>query len=81
MKTKIRILIASCMIAAVAISGINLVQDNDNMVVTLEDMIVTAKADGESGSDRGPMCYDSSWRAGCKLENNGFCSTSAAASC
>lgn len=77
MKIKIKILIASCMIATVAITGINMAQDNNNMVVTLEDIIVTAKADGE---DRGPMCYDSKWRAGCKLET-GFCSTSAVADC
>ncbi len=80
MKIKIKILLASCMIATVAITGINMAHNNTNMVVTLEDIIVKAKADGESGEGRGPMCYDSKWRAGCKLET-GFCSTAAVADC
>ncbi|MFW5803971.1 MAG: hypothetical protein ACOCWG_01930 [bacterium] len=39
-----------------------------------------ALADGESSNNRGPMCYDEDWKAGCKFEE-GFCSTAAVADC
>ena len=57
MKTKIRILIVSCMIATAAITGLNLAQDSNSMVVTLADIAVMAKADGESGTSTVP-CED-----------------------
>jgi hypothetical protein len=49
MKAKIKILIVSCMIATAAITGLNLAQDSNSMAVTLADIAVMAKADGENG--------------------------------
>ncbi len=59
MKTKIKILIVSCMIATAAITGLNLAQDSNSMVVTLADIAVMAKADGESGGGNEVDCYSS----------------------
>lgn len=80
MKTNIKILLVSCVIATFTTISISMAQDKNNLDVTLANIILTAKADGESGEGRGPMCYDSKWRAGCKLET-GFCSTAAVADC
>jgi hypothetical protein len=47
MKTKIKILIASFVIAAAAVTGFNLAQENSNMDVSLADIGVMAQASGE----------------------------------
>jgi hypothetical protein len=49
MKTKIKILIVSCVIAAAAVTGFNLAQNSNNMDVTLADISLMAMARGESG--------------------------------
>jgi len=49
MKTKIKILIVSCMIATAAITGFNFAQNGSNIDVSLADIAVMAKADPESG--------------------------------
>ena len=53
MKTKIKILIVSCVIAAAAVTGFNLAQNSNNMNVTLADIAVMARAGGESGG----LCF------------------------
>ena len=80
MKTKFKFLLVSCAIIAIAITGFNFVQNGSNADVSLADIVVSAKADGESSNNRGPMCYDSNWKAGCKLLQ-GYCSTAAKADC
>ena len=45
MKTKIKILIVSCVIAAAAVTGFNMAQNSNNMDVTLADIAVMARAD------------------------------------
>jgi len=73
MKSKIKILIVSCVIAAAAVTGINMAQNNSNMDVTLADIAVMAKADGESGGTHdykmftyschvGPPCVVAWWK-------------------
>ena len=56
MKTKIKILIVSCVIAAAAVTGFNMAQNSNNMDVTLADIAVMARADGESGGNQA-TCY------------------------
>ena len=56
MKTKIKILIVSCVIAAAAFTGINMAQNNQSTGMTLADIAVMAKADGESGGGEGSTC-------------------------
>jgi hypothetical protein len=81
MKTKIKFLLVSFTITAIAITGFHFVQNGSNVDVSLADIVVRVKADGESSSNnRGPMCYDSNWKAGCKLLQ-GYCSTAAKADC
>ena len=57
MKTKFKFLLVTCLIAAVAITGFNFVQNGSNIDVSLADIAVMAKADGESGTSTVP-CYD-----------------------
>ena len=47
MKSKIKILIVSCVIAAAAVTGFNMAQNSNNMDVSLADIAVMARADGE----------------------------------
>ena len=54
MKRKIKILLVSCIIASAAVTGFNQAQENRKMDVSLADIAVMARADGESGS----ACYD-----------------------
>ena len=58
MKTKIKILIVSCVIAAAAVTGFNMAQENSNMDVSLADIAVMARADGESGGGLECDCVD-----------------------
>ena len=57
-KTKIKILIVSFVIAAAAVTGFNLAQENSNMDVSLADIAVMARAtDGENpGYPVGQYC-------------------------
>ncbi|MEX2410986.1 MAG: hypothetical protein WD607_06360 [Candidatus Paceibacterota bacterium] len=64
MKTKIKILIVSCLIATAAITGLDLAQDSNSMVVTLADIAVMAKADGEGGDCPGGSCTYTTYFAG-----------------
>jgi hypothetical protein len=47
MKTKIKILIVSCVIAVSAVKGFNMAQNINNLDVSLADIAVMARADGE----------------------------------
>ena len=72
MKTKIKILIVSCVIAAATVTGFNLAQNSNNMDVTLADIALMAKARGESG-----CCTAYSTDEHCGMEratdDNGIC--------
>lgn len=80
MKLKIKVLIVFFVIAIFSIVGITISQDDAYKEVKLEVITLSARADGESSNNRGPMCYDSKWRAGCKLIE-GYCSPAAVANC
>jgi hypothetical protein len=54
MKTKIKILLVSCVIAAVAVMGFN--QESSNMDVSLADIAVMEMAIGEPGQNQA-TCY------------------------
>ena len=47
MKTKIKILIVSCVIAAAAVTGFNMAHNSNNMDVSLADIAVMARAGEE----------------------------------
>jgi hypothetical protein len=49
MKTKIKILIVSFVIAVAAVTGLNLAQESSDMDLSLADIAVMAKATGEGG--------------------------------
>ena len=51
MKRKIRFIIVACFIAGVAATGFNISQNHKSLDVSLADLAVMAKADGESGGD------------------------------
>ena len=58
MKTKIKILIVSFVIAAAAVTGFNLAQENRHLNVSLADISVMARADGESGGGGTGSCME-----------------------
>ena len=47
MKSKIRFIIVACFIAGIAVTGFNMAQNNQSTGVSLADIAVMARADGE----------------------------------
>lgn len=68
MKTKFKFLLVTCVIAAVAITGFNFVQNGSNIDVSLADIAVMARADGESG---GTACVDTYFHADNYVQSEG----------
>jgi len=56
MKSKIRLIILACFITGVAVTGFHMAQNNQSMGVSLADIAVMARADGESGGNE-VICY------------------------
>ena len=76
MKTKIKILIVSFVMAAAAVTGFNMAQNSNNIDVSLADIAVMAKAGSESnpcpGWDGSAYCqYDPDLKDCAELEECG----------
>lgn len=70
MKSKIRLIIVVCFIAGVAVTGFNMSQNNQSTGVSLSDIAVMARADGENPPI--PACVDVTYFPGNYTESETY---------